>query len=153
MFKWIIEYWNNETKSVECFSSDGCTWEDAPLDNVIYVYLQRRGIRPYGNPDKIYTMKKSGVDNYFFFERRNGILVLGGWNDDGRPNTMIVWHPNGYIESHTITERPSEVLDEQVKRGVWVEEPYARWLGLSWSPNSADAPPFKRKIKDCLSNG
>lgn len=150
-WKWTIEYWNSRTKEVECFSSEDGTWEEAPRENVIYVYIQKQGVRPYGRPDKIYTMVLNGVDNYYFHERKDGTIVFGSWMDDPtRFSIKNIWRTDGFIESHKVWDKPAEISDDEVKIGVWVKEPWARRLGLSWSPNSADAPQMIRKIKGCL---
>lgn len=151
MYNWKIEYWDTETKSVKCFSNNDGTWREAPRENVIYVYIQRRGVRPYGRPDKTYTMVLNGVDNYYFHKREDGALVFGSWMDDPtRSSIKNIWRTDGFVETHTVWDKPVEISDDEIKVGIWVEEPWARRLGLSWSPNSAYAPPFKREIKGCL---
>ena len=145
---WIIEYWDSERKAVKCFSNEDGSWEQAPKENVILVYIQRAGIRPYGRSDKLYTMILSGTDNYFFYEKAD-IAIFGMWNDDGRPTVMNTWYPDGRIESEKVIERLKGISDSIVKTGVWVEEPWATKLGLSYSPNSAYAPQFKREIEGC----
>ena len=148
MTDWIIEYWNDEEKKVECFSSNDGSWEQAPKKNVIYVYVRRKGTTPYGRSDKIYTQVLRGTDNYFFCEKR-GIATFGMWNDDGRPAAVNVWHPDGRIESKMVAERPEDIPGEAVKTGIWVKEPWAKELGLSFSHNTARKPTFNRTIKGC----
>ena len=145
---WIIEYWDNKKKAVKCFSNKKGSWKRAPKRNIIVIYIQRLGVRPYGKSDKLYTQIMRGTDNYFFY-KKNNIVFFGMWNDDGRPTVMNTWYPDGRIESKVVVERPKGIPDDIVKTGVWVEEPWARKLGLSYSPNSAHKPQFKRKIKGC----
>lgn len=145
---WIIEYWDNKEKVVRCFSDKDGSWIDAPKENVILVYIQRMGVRPYGKSDKLYTQILRGVDNYFFYEKMD-IAVFGSWNDDGRPTVMNVWYPDGRIESRAVTKRFEGVPDKIVKTGIWVEEPWATELGLSYSHNTSEKPPFRRTIKGC----
>ena len=142
--KWIIEYWNNDLKKIECFSNKDGTWEEAPKDNVVVVYIQRLGKRPYGKEDKLYTQRKRGVDNYFFSEK-DGVAYFGGWNDSGRPNTINWWYPDGKIEAKNISKRPKGIPDKIVKIGVMVSEPWATKIGIS--------RPAKRVIKGCCNNG
>ena len=137
---WIIEYWNNKEKSVECFSSEDGSWEEAPKENVIIVYVQRMGIRPYGRADKLYTQILRGTDNYFLQEK-DGIAIFGMWNDDGRLTVVNIWYSDGRIESKVVTKRLKGIPDKIVKTGIWVEEPWATKLGLSHS--------VKREIKGC----
>ena len=137
---WIIEYWDNKKKSVKCFSNKKGSWEKAPKKNVIIVYIQRRGVRPYGRSDKLYTQILRGTDNYFFREK-DGVATFGMWNDDARPTVMNVWYPDGRIESKVVIKRPKKAVNKIVKTGVWVKEPQATKLGLS--------KPVRRKIKGC----
>lgn len=148
---WIIEYWNIDTKQVECFSSDDGSWIDAPSNNIIYVYIRKHGKRPYSSPDKIYVVKVNGNDYYFWY-RIDDAIVYGGWNDNNTGN-MYTWHDDGYIEHHVLNGKPEGLDEKIIKYGVLVEEPYAKRLGLSWSPNSASLPQFKRSIKGCCNDG
>ena len=151
---WIIEYWDAETKSVRCFSNKDGTWIEAPRDNVTYVFVQKRGVMPYGRPNKTYTMVLNGVDNYYYHKREDGTLVFGSWMDDPtRFSIKNIWRTDGFVESHKVWDKPAEISDDEVKIGVWVDEPWARWLGLSWSPNSSHAPQMVRKIKGCRDCG
>ena len=148
MTNWIIEYWDNKNKVVKCFSNKDGSWKEAPKKNVIIVYIQRKGVRPYGRFDKLYTQILSGNDNYFLREK-DGIATFGTWNDDGSSSVMNIWYLDGRIESKVIAKRPKGITNKIVKTGVWVEEPWAKKLGLSYSPNSAHKPQFKREIKGC----
>ena len=108
---WIIEYWDSRKKAVKCFSDKDGSWEKAPKKNVIIVYIQRKGVRPYGRPDKLYTQILRGTDNYFFYEKM-GIAVFGMWNDNGRPTVMNTWYPDGRIESKVVIKRPKKTVNK-----------------------------------------
>lgn len=73
---------------------------------------------------------------------KNGIAYFGGWNDEGRPCTNNKWYSDGRIESKMISKRPEGIPDKIVKLGVWVNEPWAKKLGITESA--------KRSIKGCL---
>lgn len=136
--KWTIDYWNNDLKKVEYFSSEDGAWEEAPKKNIIYVHIQATGMpRPHYNPTSTYTYSVLGTDFYYFY-KKNGVLIFGGWNDETTgPTTTnaatnrFIWHPDGRCEKELIKGRPEGISDEVVKEGVWVEEPWASELGLS----------------------
>lgn len=144
---WIIEYWKKETKTVKCFSAKDGSWEEAPAEDVIFVYVQRKGVRPYGNPETLYTQILRGADYYFYYEKEDGSVVFGSWNDGNRESVINVWHPDGRIESKPTFGRPKDIPDKIVKNGVWVDEPWAKRIGLTL--NFLE----RRTIKGCCDKG
>ena len=142
MFKWIIEYWNPDYKEVECYSCAHGLWADAPINNVLYVYIQ------YELNNKVYTHVVSGYDFYFFNEKNNH---FGGWNDYFDPD----W---GYGKEYKLKEtgeklirkfkeKPSHINGRIVKLGVWIDPPWDELLGFVGSNRSIP------NCKDILTNG
>jgi hypothetical protein len=138
--QWVIEYWNKKKKTIECFSSEDGTWEDAPVDNVIFVYVRGKLSRPHGDPDRIYTMRLSGTDYYFLRVAEDGTVRFGGWSDNadtpaggiGCYGAYCTWTPGIKVETTMITVgRPPDADESMIKKGVWVEEPWAERLGLT----------------------
>lgn len=147
MRRWTIEYWNDEDKRVECFSNLDGTWEDAPKDKVINVYVQRKGVYPAANPDRIYTTVLTGLDNYFWECNENDVYIFGAWTEEENDGVLWLWYPTSqWQERSMIDEKPDFVKDSIIKTGIWVEEPWASKLGLS---GELDFGPG-RIIKGCI---
>jgi hypothetical protein len=127
--EWIIEYWNDQRKTVECFSISDGKWVDAPKENVIFVHVQRHGVMPYGRPEKVYKMTQDGLDHYFCRVIEDQI-VFGGWCDDEDVKGVLTyWDNKEWMRNEVIFTKPDFILDEEVKHGVFVPEPYAAQLG------------------------
>lgn len=148
--KWIIEYWNPLKEEVECFNCDQGIWEEAPERNVTYIYVNRPGIYPAANPDKIYTTTMVGLDCYFWREEIDGTFVYGGWMETEKDGDGVLcyWYPDRrWQDNKTIKRRPDFIDDEEIKTGIWVEEPWASRLGLS---GELDIGPARRVVQGCM---
>jgi len=123
--KWIIEYWNFEDEEINCFSCDHGSWIDAPISNVLYVYVQ---YKTHGN---VYTHIISGYDFYFFDEKNNH---FGGWNDYYDPDYFYGREyrldKDGEKHLHTFKNKPAHIKGDIVKFGIELEEPWDRLLGF-----------------------
>ena len=129
MRDWEIDYWDDKKHTIKCYTSS-YTWKKVPKKNVIYVRVFRMGVRPYGNPNNVYSMVIKGEDNYFFLKKKK-VFIFGGWNDDGRDGTLFYWYPDGKIDKKRIKSRPGFVSDDIIKLGIWVNEPWASRIGLT----------------------
>ena len=148
MYKWIIEYWNDKANKVKCFSHLKGEWRDAPCNNITYIYVQKHGVRPAANPNKLYTTTMVGLD-YYFLMLQDDVLVSGGWMETEKDGDGVLcyWYPDErWQENLTITRKPDFVAEEDIKIGVWVEEPWAARLGLSGESDYMG----RREIKGCM---
>ena len=133
--KWIIEYWNSTDERVECFSCEHGSWLEAPISNVLYVYVQ------YKIRGKIYTHVVSGYDFYFFNEETNH---FGGSNDYFDPDwgygREYILEPKGESLLQVFWDKPTHIDGNLIKFGVWLDPPYDKLLGFVGT---------KRLISDC----
>jgi len=124
---WAIEYWDKKRKKLLVFTANDGTWKQAPKENVVYVYIQRYGVRPYSNPTRPARQTLSGFDNYFFTTWRDN-FYYGYWND-GEEQKVWLWKGTGEIElcGPCSLKKKNE---HHIKKGIWVDEPYASRLGF-----------------------
>jgi hypothetical protein len=150
---WTIEYWKNQGKKVECFSSADGTWLEAPNDNVLYVYVERPGILPHGDPGKIYTTRYKDWDKYYMYEPGDGSVWFGGYNlmtasEHSGLGSVVKCFLDGSMEGEAILgglpSGPQTIPGGMIKNGIWLSEPWAGKVGLS-------GPYGPREIPGCVS--
>lgn len=138
---WVIEYWNSTLEDISFFSSLDGDWKEANSKDIIYVWFY------LGE----YTVRLKGKDFYFFTGD-----IFGGYNDDIRSETSHDGHgvyfkivTGKLIKTQTPDHtRPDFIKDDEIKAGIWVIEPYATRLGLSFDSNKSRSKPIlKRYIK------
>lgn len=133
MLQWIIEYWDDLAKNVVCFDCTTVKWYKLPVDNVLYVYIKFLGQVGFGKPERTYQIRVAGYD-YFYLKKfpSDGSVKFGGWNDDPlRPGSMFIWTPNAWVVRESIVGRPDFLNANEIKLGVWVDEPWASMLGFT----------------------
>ena len=132
MLQWVAEYWDDAAKGVVCYNCTTLKWRQCPAGNVLMVYVVFPGQKGFGKLWRDYRIRLKGYDNYYLQKREDGSVIFGGWNDDPKiPGSLFTWTPDGWVKRVAITSRPDGIADNDVKAGVWVNEPWAAALGLT----------------------
>lgn len=128
---WVLEFWDPDTHESSWYSSLDGNWNQAPDDNVAFLYV-------YLN-DSRHVIRVKGTDHYFLTGTNVG-SSFGGYNNTTNGEQSANFTGARFtITSGDMTKedvpatdsRPSFLSPSHVKDGVYTPEPYASQIGLT----------------------